>query len=106
MEYEPVVDERGRRLGWRAKDQAAWRAPLARVDAPAVDERTLSYEAILDELEPWAPNLTLRARLAVHYQLDPVRVSRLTSAILGTPGVRNPCALLSHRLGELEHGET
>jgi hypothetical protein len=104
--YEPVYDERDNLVGWRAKDRAWWDAPRARAARGPVDEETRSLEAILDSLDAWSPSLPLRARLAVCYELDPVRVSRLVDAVLNEAGVRDPCAVVYFRLSALEHGET
>jgi hypothetical protein len=104
--YEAVYDEHGRRMGWRAKDRAWWDAPLARADRRPVDEETRSLEAILDSLDAWSPGLPLRARLAVCYDRDPVRVSRLVDAVLNEAGVRDPCAVVYFRLAAIEHGGT
>jgi hypothetical protein len=105
VEYEPVIVD-GVRVGWLAKDRDAWRAPLARAHPAPVDVDTMSIEKILDSLDAWNPGLPLRARLAVAYERDAVRVSRLTTAILNEPGLRDPCAVLHYRLGALELGET
>lgn len=101
-ELERVEDSAGRLIGWRATDRAAWEAPLMRADPARVDVETMSLEAILDSLDAWNPGPPLRARLAVLYELEPVRVSRLTLAVLDTPGLRDPCAVLFWRLGRLE----
>jgi len=104
--YDVVYDAAGNKLGYRARDREWWNAPRARVDRAPVDEETMSVEAILDALDPWNPGLPLRARLAVAHERDPVRVSRMTLAILDTPGLRDPCAVLYFRLGSLGFGET
>lgn len=109
---DPIVYERvnvdGVRVGWRVPEheRERWDAPRPPIDRPPVDTETLSYEAILDLLEPWAPSFDLRARLAVAHHADPVRVSRMTAAILGDPDVRDPTGVLYVRLGKLAYGDT
>jgi len=100
--YEPVAAG-----GWRVPEheRARWDNPPP-VDRTPVDEETLAHDAILDLLDPWHPTAQLRMRLAEAYRVDPVRVSRLTTAIMDAPGVRNPCGLLYVRLVELDLGET
>jgi len=100
-ELEPVVVD-GKRIGWRARDRAAWEATPARVERAPLDEETMSEEAILDALDLWTPGPAFRARLARAYKHEPVKVSRLTLAVLDTPGLRDPVAVLHYRLGELE----
>ena len=105
MDYEPVVVD-GVRVGWRALDRAAWRAPIARVDARPVDVVTRSLEAIFDDLEPWYPSVELRARLVLAYERAPARVSSLTTWALARCDERGPCGLLYKRLGQLRDGDT
>ena len=70
------------------------------------DPVTLSYEALLELLEPYFPGLPLRSRIAVAYERDPRQTSSLTTWALRTAGLRNPCGLLYVRLAELAHGDT
>ena len=99
-DLEPVYKD-GQLLGYRARDRAAWEAPIARVDRAPVDAETMSQEAILEALDLWTPGPPFRARLAVAYERDPVKTSRLTLAVLDTPGLRDPVAVLHYRLEAL-----
>src|SRR5436853_465025 len=53
-DLEPVYKD-GQLLGYRARDRAAWEAPIARVDRAPVDAETMSQEAILEALDLWTP---------------------------------------------------
>lgn len=96
-----AVYKDGRLLGYRARDREAWEQPIARVDRAPVDAETMTLEAILEALDFWTPGSPLRARLAVAYERDAVKTSRLTLAVLDTPGLRDPCGVLHYRLEEL-----
>src|SRR5262245_22850240 len=106
--YEPVFDEHGARVGWRVPDEERerWDAPRAPAPAHPVDTETRSLEALQDALEPYFPSPSLIVRLAVSYELDPARVSRLTTWVLEQADVHSPCGLLFKRLGELRLGDT
>jgi len=104
----PIVYERVElpdgRPGFRvpAHERERWEAPHAPIERRPVDAETETCESLIDRLEPWTPSFELRALLAVKYHERPVQVSRLTIALLNEPGVRDPCAVLYHRLKRLD----
>lgn len=106
----PIAYERVEHEGkpaWRVPEyeRARWDAGPIRGMFRPVDVETLSLEAILDALAPWYPSLELQARLAVAYNRDPARTSRLTTWTLAQSDERGPCGLLYVQLGKLD-GET
>jgi len=106
--YEPIANEDGERIGWRVPEheRERWDNPPKSPPSRRVDIETLSLDALTDRLDPLFPDPPLLARLAAAYAVDPVRVSGLTTRILGQPNLRNPSGVLWVQLGSIVDGET
>ncbi len=97
--------------GWKvpAHERERWDAvptPIQRTET----ERPKELEVLFSELDgPIYLDPGIKARIQEVYDLNPVRVTRLTTWFLANAtggNVRNPAGILWKRLGEIEHSET
>jgi hypothetical protein len=101
---------------WRAgyvipdHERERWDAAPLRPGARAITEEARDIAVVVAELEPIVYlDAKLEAKLRRVHELEPLRVSRLTTATLEgvTSGrLTNPAGLLWKRLAELERGTT
>ncbi len=100
--------------GWKvpAHERANWAAEPQRPAKPAAgnDVPAKELSLLFEELDgPIYLDAGIKHRLEEVYELNPVRVTRLTTWFLANAtgqDVRNPAGILYKRLGEIELSET
>lgn len=107
IDYEPVVDEHGARIGWRVPEHERdrWDNPPRFKEAARPAEQPRPLSQLVVELEAWVdldPKLERSVRAA--YDRDPLRVTRLVVSVVGKAErreIRNPAGLLWRRLQDI-----